>query len=579
MTYMEILLIIEILLIAVMAFFLFREKGIRFMHVRQGKKDSDLWHIANETRARNLEQWSDEALRSIHCDVTWKDENNDRLALYDYQNGHFRLRVEKSSPFVRLSYLFCYTTSMDHLNTVRMVCNKCNINSENQRMVYTVNEEKNEIDVHILTGLLLHPQTAKDALTEAMSSSFSWQNALTRRMDEFEHQGKNGSDDQEKARAEYGRELFLARQHEMLLQGGLELRFNDLEKMGVELFLDKVMGLTDVIPLRMEILGEEKLQLTDSQQVRDFNLVDAFIREGKVVRREVLASLWVELPGMPGVERLITLTFNDEGTDGKTTFFRVTSCLVPLPASPDHPFRLKHLMLESNSVLVAYDYVSRRQQADECIYMWKEAMQKVRNKETDSLTDEQRLIVNCTDLDLAQLLYQGKKLLLAGRFYEALLRLENAFLDMQPVFERMKGSQKETFYEVTYLIGFCYCELKQYKRAEAYLNMLSHLHRITYTTELVNCLVNSGDFRAMTTIDNLKGSITQSLLMDEEEDIPEPIRKFLSFLDRRKAFVLVDKHKYDDARALLNKMLDDPENMDFAINELAFIQKMEKENE
>ena len=211
-------MIIEILLIAVMAFFLFREKGIHFMHVRQGKKDSDLWHIANETRARNLEQWSDEALRSIHCDVTWKDENNDRLALYDYQNGHFRLRVEKSSPFVRLSYLFCYTTSMDHLNTVRMVCNKCNINSENQRMVYTVNEEKNEIDVHILTGLLLHPQTAKDALTEAMSSSFSWQNALTRRMDEFEHQGKNGSDDQEKARAEYGRELFLARQHEMLLQ-------------------------------------------------------------------------------------------------------------------------------------------------------------------------------------------------------------------------------------------------------------------------------------------------------------------------------------------------------------------------
>ena len=53
----------------------------------------------------------------------------------------------------------------------------------------------------------------------------------------------------------------------------------------------------------------------------------------------------------------------------------------------------------------------------------------------------------------------------------------------------------------------------------------------------------------------------------------------MSFLDRRKAFVLVDKHKYDDARALLNKMLDDPENMDFAINELAFIQKMEKENE
>ena len=569
---------IEILLIAVMAFFLFREKGFHFSRAHRGKGNSDLWHVGNETRARNLEQWADEALRAMHCEVTWKDEKGDRLALYDYQNGHFRLRVEKSSPFVRLSYLFCYSTSMDHLNTVRMVCNKCNINSENQRMVYSVNEEKHEIDVHILTGLLLHPDTVKEALADAMSSSFSWQNALARRMDEVGDQRKNASGDIEKAQADYGRELFLARQHELLLQGEGQLRFNDLEKMSIEIFLDKVMGLTDVTPLRMEILGDEKRQLTDSQQVRDFNLVDAFLVEGKVVRKEVLASLWVELPSMPGVERLVSLAFNDEGTDGNTIYFRVTACLVPLSASPDHPFRLKHLMLESNSVLMAYDHTSRQQQVDECIYMWKEAMQKVKNKEEDSLTDEQRLIVECTDIDLAQLLYQGKKMLLAGRFYEALLRLENAFQKMQPAFDLMKGSQKEAFYEVTYLIGFCYCELKQYKRAEAYLNMLSHLHRITYTTELVNCLVNAGDFRAMSTIDNLKGSINHSMMLDEEDEVPEPIRKFLSFLDRRKVYILVDKHRFGEARPLLTKMLDDPENVDFAINELAFIQKMEKEN-
>ena len=106
--------------------------------------------------------------------------------------------------------------------------------------------------------------------------------------------------------------------------------------------------------------------------------------------------------------------------------------------------------------------------------------------------------------------------------------------------------------------------------------MVSHLHRITYTTELINSMVNSGDFRALAMVENLADSIRQNML-DEEEDIPEPIRKFLSFLDRRKVYLLVDKQLYNEARILLNKMLEEPDNADFALNELAYIQKLEKD--
>ena len=44
-------------------------------------------------------------------------------------------------------------------------------------------------------------------------------------------------------------------------------------------------------------------------------------------------------------------------------------------------------------------------------------------------------------------------------------------------------------------------------------------------------------------------------------------------MKRRKAFLLVSLHRYDEAEAILTKMLNEPENSDFALNELAYIQK------
>jgi hypothetical protein len=89
-------------------------------------------------------------------------------------------------------------------------------------------------------------------------------------------------------------------------------------------------------------------------------------------------------------------------------------------------------------------------------------------------------------------------------------------------------------------------------------------------------MVNSGDFRSMGTIDQLVASINDSLDLEEGEKPAEHIQAFLAFLNRRKAFILVDKGRLEEAKALLNKMLEDPLSADYAINELAYIQKLEK---
>ena len=94
--------------------------------------------------------------------------------------------------------------------------------------------------------------------------------------------------------------------------------------------------------------------------------------------------------------------------------------------------------------------------------------------------------------------------------------------------------------------------------------------------EYVNCLVNSGDFRALQIIDNIYNGIKP----DENDEEPEPaIRDFLYFLLRRKAYVLVEKGRLNEAEEIFRPMLEQPENSDFALNELAYIQKLrEKKN-
>lgn len=53
----------------------------------------------------------------------------------------------------------------------------------------------------------------------------------------------------------------------------------------------------------------------------------------------------------------------------------------------------------------------------------------------------------------------------------------------------------------------------------------------------------------------------------------QPQHSFVSFLKRRKAFLLVRQGSYDEAEKLLKQLLDDPENSYFALKELAYIQK------
>ena len=95
---------------------------------------------------------------------------------------------------------------------------------------------------------------------------------------------------------------------------------------------------------------------------------------------------------------------------------------------------------------------------------------------------------------------------------------------------------------------------------------------MTYTEAFVNCLVNSNDFRAVTVIDTLLAEVTRGM----EEGVEKAVYAvgFRNFLLRRKATLLIRRHLYTAAEVLLKALLNEPDSSDYALNELALLQKI-----
>lgn len=131
---------------------------------------------------------------------------------------------------------------------------------------------------------------------------------------------------------------------------------------------------------------------------------------------------------------------------------------------------------------------------------------------------------------------------------------------------------EEMFFDATYELGFCLVELEQYERAAYYLDWVQEGGKAEYAREFVNCLCNSGDVRALEVIDG----VMKGMKKPENPEFAESYAYFMAFMNRRKAFVLVSRGMIDEAKQLLQELLNDPISKDFAQQELDYLSKMGK---
>lgn len=520
------------------------------------------------------------ALKALNCTGEWRKEGDAAIVRYTFQSGHFGIRIIGNCPQVELSYLFFAEAEMKDINIVRHVCNHFNLNSTGPRFSYTINEETNIIDMHILTPLLLDDDRAKDILSSAMVDMFLWQNSFIRSLTDVKKEAKSSAtSDLEWSEKEVARDFFLLREQELRHQKkGAEWRQNDKEAATLKQWMDKVFGLVDVVFSELTVVTDTVTVINDRESIASYNLSDTLIVDGAFVRQKAMLDLVFFLPAHPTTRR--RMTFSIQQADGceDVLYYQVVATLLPLPSGIGRPLHSKEVQVQSHSVLLAYDLRSTKQLQDEFVYMWKEAKSKVANGEENQLTEEQRLIANVESVDAARFVYRSRTLYRQKRYYEAISCLENAYRLLNSNIDKKSLEERNLFLEVCYMLGFCYNELQQYDRAYYYLTFVTGINRTLYAEEYVNCMIYLGDYRSLMTIDGILEDLHNSIVEDEEGEVEQSVHPFLQFLYRRKAYVLVELHRFDEAEEMLRQMIDDPESGDFALDELAYIQQLREKD-
>ena len=520
------------------------------------------------------------ALKALNCTGEWRKEGDAAIVRYTFQSGHFGIRIIGNCPQVELSYLFFAEAEMKDINIVRHVCNHFNLNSTGPRFSYTINEATNIIDMHILTPLLLDDDRAKDILSSAMVDMFLWQNSFIRSLTDVKKDAKSSAtSDLEWSEKEVARDFFLLREQELRHQKkGTEWRQNDKEAATLRQWMDKVFGLVDVVFSELTVITDSVMVINDRESIASYNLADTLIADAAFVRQKAVLDLVFFLPAHPTTRR--RMTFSIQQADGceDVLYYQVVATLLPLPSGIGRPLHSKEVQVQSHSVLLAYDLRSTKQLQDEFVYMWKEAKSKVANGEENQLTEEQRLIANVESVDAARFVYRSRTLHRQKRYYEATSYLENAYRLLNSNIDKKSLEERNLFLEVCYMLGFCYNELQQYDRAYYYLTFVTGVNRTLYAEEYVNCMIYLGDYRSLMTIDGILEDLHNSIVEDEEGEFEQSVHSFLQFLYRRKAYVLVELHRFDEAEEMLRQMIDDPESGDFALDELAYIQQLREKD-
>lgn len=523
------------------------------------------------------------ALRELNVKAEWTKENENQLAHYSYQGGHFNIMLEKGSPFARLSFLFFYQADIDDLETVRMVCNLCNLNTDACRIVYTVDEKKGKVDVHFISVLPVTTKGMKDMLERVMGDAFRWQNTFTTKYEEQKKQGGKAGIDKEKAQAQYERDLQLIREQEMTHQeAGPDWHENAGNPMELRALLSAAMGLTDVIPIKLTIMADDEVATIDDPDAILAYRISAPLIDGTAFSHvSATGRLDFYDPRDPVTVRHLALDYEQEGSNSDTLYYRITLALVPVSLDASTGMENEQHRKLMTSVLLGLDLTPRAGRLARFRYVWKEAMAKKKAGDEDDMTEDEKVLANMQDSHLARNYYRGRNLYLHKRYYEALLPLTNAYRTVTQIYDRRDHRVVGMLDELAYFIGCCYMSLHQYERASYYLQLTLPTSHQSYTEAYVNCLVNGGDYRAMDVLNGLLGSLQMMLDHSDEEDEEDEqdgpsrqqLQRFVNFVKRRKAYMLVNLGRYDEAERLLKQLLDDPDNSDFALSELAYIQK------
>ena len=520
-------------------------------------------------------------LKDYNCDYTVHEEDNSTIIQFEFQAARFIAALRKQDDCVEVSYPTMAIAPVSQLPLVRSKCNDHNNSNILFKFTYSIEHESNEIHVHMS---FFNNKIDNESMAQQLKAAFHFQREWKRDFDEALAIAKDSdSIDLESELYKHQREMFMLRRLELRHQfdSSTASIAAGTDALPLWQLLDTVCPLPDCKLLFMTVNtvnGQERIN--DEQVIRNYDLRHALVtgtdKQARLTRDYAVLDLHYT-QGRDEMPRMATIALTAEGEDDHSIYTRVTVTQMPRNASRMNSLSNEGRQPHSVSLLIALDRSDDKKRQQEFEYMWSDAQLKVRNGEQNSLDEDQVFLsqVNCADV--AYNLYWGQQRFQQGRYYEAILHLENVFNTDREDFFEMKSEQKNVFMETAYKLGFCYNELGLHKQAFYYLDLMATDGNIRHTMELVNAMANSKDLRLFSYTEGVMEEIKRNFSQDDE--LPENIKNFVNFLRRRRGYAFIDFNQLDKAEKIFTQMLEEEENADYAINELAYIKRLRQQRQ
>lgn len=518
-------------------------------------------------------------LKDNNCKYDIEREDNGMYYNFEFQAAHFVASIRKQDDCLEVTYPVMATAPMSQLPLVRSKCNERNNSNILFKYTYSIDHEQNEVNVHLS---FFNNKVNADELANELKAAFHFQREWYREFDEAVENAKGyDTSDMESELYKHHREMFMLRRLEMRHQLDSSAASIALGTRPLTLWqmLETVAPLPQSTLLFMTVntvTGQQRIE--EEQAIRNFDLRHALTegegQQARLTRDYAVLDLHYK-QGLDEQPRMLTIALTAEGDDNYSIYTRVTVTQVPRNASRMNSLSNENRQPRSVTMLIALDRTSDKQRQQEFDYMWSDAQLKARNGEKDSLTDDQMLLGQVRVADVAYNLYWGQRMFDAERFYEAILYLENVYNSYREDFFEMKTEPRQVFLEAVYKLGFCYNELGLYKQAFYYLDLVASDGNIRHTMELVNTMANNKDLRLFNYTEGVMGEVKRNF--GEDDELPDNIRDLINFLRRRRGYAYIDFNQLDKAEEIFTHMLDEEENADYAINELAYIKKLRQQ--
>lgn len=533
------------------------------MLTRRKKKESAL---------ANFEKF----LKANNCTYTVEEEDSVKTIPFEFQAARFVASVRKQDDCVEITYPCMASAPISQLHLVRSKCNDRNNSNILFKFTYSIDQEQNEVNVHLS---LFNNRVDPEEIAYELKAAFHFQREWYRDFDEAVAIAKDSdSFDLESELYKHQREMFLLRRLEMKhqLDSSAASIAAGTGTLPLWQMLETISPLPHSLLLFMTVNTVGGQQRIDNvEDIRNYDLRRALVegdgQQARLTRDYAVIDLHYK-QGDDEQPRMTTIMLTAEGEDDHSIYTRVTVTHAPRNASRMNSMSNEDRQPHSVSMLIALDRSDDKQRQQEFDYMWSDAQLKARNGEKDSLTEDQLLLGQVRVADVAYNMYWGQQMFNSGRYYEAILYLENVFNSYRCDFFEMGSEGKHLFMETAYKLGFCYNELGQPKQAFYYLDLMASDGNIRHTMELVNSMANSKDLRLFSYTEGVMDEVKRNF--SEEDELPDNIRDFVNFLRRRRGYAYIDFNQLDKAEKIFTQMLNEEENADYAINELAYIRKL-----